>query len=75
MKEYVSVNVKNGFILSTSVSRASEHDTTYFSNGVANSLPRKEIPPNVFVAKGYCGETNWDLLNMDGIGDGIILKD
>jgi len=75
MKEHASVDVKSGLVLSSSVSRASEHDTNYFSYVVANSLQGKELPPSVYADKGYCSEANRDFLNMNGIRDGIMRKD
>jgi len=74
MKEHASIDVESGLVLSTSVSKASDNDTTYFSFVVANSLHGKELPPNAYADKGYCSEANRDFLNMNGIGDGIMRK-
>jgi IS5 family transposase len=74
MKEHASIDVKSGLVLSTMVSKASEHDTNYFQYAVAKAIHGKELPPNVYADKGYCGEANRAFLTMNGIGDGIMRK-
>ncbi len=45
MKEHASVDVESGLVLSTHISRASEHDTQYFSYTVTKaSIPKSYLP-------------------------------
>ena len=74
MKEHAAVDVESGLVLSTHISRASEHDTKYFSYTVMKGIHGKKLPTKVYADKGYCGEPNRDFLNMNGIGDGIMRK-
>lgn len=74
MKEHASVDVESGLVLSTCVSKASEHDTKYFSYTVTKSIHGRKFPSKVYADKGYCGEPNRDFLSMNGIGDGIMRK-
>jgi len=74
MKEHAAIDVKSGLVLSTCVSKASEHDTNYFQYTVAKAIHGKELPPKVYADKGYCGEPNRNFLNMNNIGDGIMRK-
>jgi IS5 family transposase len=74
MKEHASVDVESGLVLSTCVSKASEHDTKYFSYTVTKSIHARKLPSKVYADKGYCGEPNRDFLSMNGIGDGIMRK-
>jgi len=74
MKEHASINVESGLVLSTCVSRASEHDTKYFSYTVTKGIHGRKLPSKVYADKGYCGEPNRDFLNMNGIDDGIMRK-
>ncbi len=74
MKEHASIDVESGLVLSTHISKASDHDTKYFSYVVTKGIHTKELPPVVYADKGYCGEPNRDFLNMNGMGDGIMSK-
>ena len=74
MKEHACVDVESGLVLSTCVSRASEHDTTYFSYVVTKGIHGKGLPETVYADKGYCGKANREFLSMNGIGDGIMRK-
>jgi len=74
MKEHASIDVKSGLVLSTTVSKASEHDTNYFQYTVVKGIHGKKVPSRVYADKGYCGEPNKDFLNMNGINDGIMRK-
>jgi transposase, IS5 family len=74
MKEHASVDVASGLVLSTCVSKASVHDTKYFSYTVAKSIHGRKLPSKVYADKGYCGEPNRDFLSMNGLGDGIMRK-
>lgn len=74
MKEHAAIDVKSGLVLSTCVSRASEHDTTYFQYAVTKAIHGTQLPPKVYADKGYCGRSNRDFLSMNGISDGIMRK-
>ena len=74
MKEHASIDVESGLVLSTCVSKASEHDTKYFSYVVTKGIHGRKLPSKVYADKGYCGEPNRDFLNMNGIGGGIMRK-
>ncbi len=74
MKEHAAIDVESGLVLSTCVSKASEHDTRYFSYVVTKGIHGKKLPKKVYADKGYCGEPNRDFLNMNGMGDGIMRK-
>lgn len=73
MKEHAAVDVESGLVLSTHVSKASEHDTNYFSYVVVRGIHGKQCP-TVYADKGYCGKANREFLGMNGIGDGIMRK-
>ena len=74
MKEHAAIDVKRGLVLSTTVSKASEHDTTYFQYAVTKAIHCKGLPPRVYADKGYSGEPNRDFLSRNGIADGIMRK-
>lgn len=74
MKEHAAIDVESGLVLSTLMSKASEHDTKYFSYTVTKGIHGKKFPNKVYADKGYCGEANRDFLHMNGIGDGIMRK-
>lgn len=74
MKEHAAIDVESGLVLSTHMSKASEHDTKYFSYAVTKGIHGRKLPKKVFADKGYCGEPNRDFLNLNGIGDGIMRK-
>jgi IS5 family transposase len=73
MKEHAAVDVESGLVLSTHVSKASEHDTNYFSYVVTKGIHGKQCP-TVYADKGYCGKANREFLSMNGIDDGIMRK-
>jgi len=75
MKEHASLDVKSGLVLSSLISRASEHDTNYFQTAVVKGIHGDNLPPKVYADKGYCGEPNRSFLSLNGIGDGIMRKD
>jgi len=75
MKEHASLDVKSGLVLSSLMSRASEHDTNYFQAAVVKGIHGDNLPPKVYADKGYCGEPNRSFLSLNGIGDGIMRKD
>jgi IS5 family transposase len=73
MKEHAAVDVESGLVLSTHVSKASEHDTNYFRYVVMKGIHGKQCP-TVYADKGYCGKANREFLCMNGIDDGIMRK-
>lgn len=74
MKEHASVDVESGLVLSTCMSKASEHDTNYFQYTVVKGIHGKNLPPDVYTDRGYCGAPNREFLKLNGIGDGIMRK-
>ena len=74
IKEHVAIDVESGLVLSTHMTRASEHATKYFSYIVTKGIHGKKLPSKVYADKGYCGEPNRDFLHMNGIDDGIMRK-
>ena len=74
MKEHAAIDVESGLVLSTHMTKASEHDTKYFSYAVMKGIHGKKLPTKVYADKGYCGEPNRDFLHMNGIDDGIMRK-
>ncbi|MBW2619333.1 MAG: transposase [Deltaproteobacteria bacterium] len=75
MKEHASLDVKSGLVLSSLMSRASEHDTNYFQAAVGKGIHGDNLPPKVYADKGCCGQSNRSFLSINGIGDGIMRKD
>jgi len=74
MKEHASIDVESGLVLSTCMSKASEHDYTYFQYIVATGIHGTDVPPKVYADKGYCGKGNRDFLTLNEIDDGIMRK-
>jgi len=75
LKEHVSVDTNQGFVLSTDMTPASIHDSTYLPYCVAASCHTDEPIKRVYADKGYYGEPNRGFLHMNGIADGIMRKD
>jgi IS5 family transposase len=75
LKEHASVDIKNGFVLATTLSRASEHDTNYLPYLALASCHTQEPIKKVYADKGYYGEPNRSFLNLNKIADGIMRKD
>jgi len=74
MKEHAAIDVESGLVLSTTISKASAHDTNYFQYAVTNAIHGRNLPPKVYADKGYCGRPNRDFLSINGISDGIMRK-
>ena len=74
MKEHASIDVESGLVLSTCVSKASEHDTNYFQYTVVKGIHGKKLPEKVYADKGYCSEANRQFLKLNGMDDGIMRK-
>lgn len=75
LKEHASVDVKNGFVLATTLSAASIHDTNYLPYLTVASSHTDESIKKVYADKGYFGEPNRAFLSLNEIEDGIMRKD
>ena len=75
LKEHASVDVENGFILATTLTPASEHDSKYLPYLAIASCHTEEPIKKIYADKGYFGEPNRSFLNLNGIKDGIMRKD
>ncbi len=75
LKEHASVDVNNGFILATTMTPASHHDSPYLPYCTVHSLHTDQELKKVYADKGYHGEPNRDFLNLNHIEDGIMRKD
>lgn len=75
LKEHAAVDVDNGFILATTMTPASVHDTNYLPYLAIASCHTKGPIKKVYADKGYYGEPNRSFLNLNDIEDGIMRKD
>jgi transposase, IS5 family len=75
MKENASIDVDSGLVLSTWVSKASEHDTNFFEAVAVKGMHGKKNPPKIYADKGYCGQDNRRFLSRNKIRDGIMRKE
>ncbi|MFH0958677.1 MAG: IS5 family transposase [Pseudomonadota bacterium] len=75
LKEHASVDTHHGFVLSTDLTPASVHDSTYLPYCIAASCHTEDPIGKVYADKGYYGEPNRGFLQMNGIADGIMRKD
>jgi IS5 family transposase len=75
MKEHASIDVRSGLVLTTVLSRASEHDTGYFQYVVIKSMHTRRMLPVVYADKGYHGQPNREFLHINDMKDGIMRKD
>ena len=73
-KEHASVDIKQGFVMSTVMSVASHHDSPYLPLCVTGSCHTKEPIKKVYADKGYFGKPNREFLSMNNIEDGIMRK-
>jgi IS5 family transposase len=74
LKEHAAVDVKHGFILATTVTPASVHDTNYLPYCTVYSRHTKQPIEKVFADKGYAGKPNRNFLALNRICDGIMRK-
>jgi transposase, IS5 family len=74
LKEHAAVDIKNGFVLSTTLSPASHNDYNYFSYCVATSRHTDKPLKVVYADKGYTGKSNSVFLAMNKIKDCIMRK-
>ena len=75
LKEHASVDVNNGFILATTLTPASVHDTNYLPYLTIASCHTKDPIEKVYADKGYFGQPNRGFLHLNEIKDGIMRKD
>jgi len=75
LKEHASVDVKSGFVLATTLTPASVHDTNYLPYLTVASCHTKNPIKKVYGDKGYYGEPNRSFLHLNEIEDGIMRKD
>ena len=75
IKEHASVDVNNGFVLATTISPASVHDTNYLPYLAIASCHTKDPIKKVYGDKGYFGQPNRSFLHLNEIQDGIMRKD
>ena len=75
LKEHAAVDTENGFILSTNLSPASHHDSTYLPLVVISSMHTKDKIDTTYADKGYAGAPNRESLALNKIRDGIMRKD
>ncbi|GAB6145292.1 IS5 family transposase [Desulfocicer niacini] len=75
LKEHASVDVKNGFVLATTLIPASVHDTNLFQYCTIFSRHTSQILKNVYADKGYQSKLNRSFLSLNGFGDKIMRKD
>ena len=75
LKEHASVDVESGFVLATTLTPASEHDSKYLSYLTIASCHTKDPIEKVYADKGYFGEPNRAFLSINTIQDGIMRKD
>ena len=75
LKEHASVDTKNGFVLATTMTPASVHDSKYLPYLTLASCHTKEPIEKVYADKGYYGEPNRVFLHLNGIEDGVMRKD
>jgi len=75
LKEHTSADVHSGFVLATTLTPASEHDSKYLPYLTIASCHTKDPIKKVYGDKGYYGHPNRAFLHMNGIKDGIMRKD
>jgi len=75
LKEHASVDVNSGFVLATTLTPASEHDSKYLPYLTLASCHTEKPIEKVYGDKGYYGEPNRAFLHLNEIQDGIMRKD
>ena len=75
LKEHASVDVDNGFILATTISPASVHDSNYLPYCTVASCHIHNPIKKVYADKSYYGRPNRSFLSLNGFNDGIMRKD
>ena len=74
LKEHAAVDINHGFILATTMTQASVHDTNYLPYCTVYSRHCKQPIEKVYADKGYAGKPNRDFLVLNNIADGIMRK-
>jgi len=74
LKEHASIDVNNGFILATTMTKASVNDTTYLPYCTVYSRHTQQPIEKVYADKGYAGAPNRQFLAANEIADGIMRK-
>ena len=69
------MDINSGFVLATTLTPASEHDSKYLPYLTIASCHSEKPIEKVYGDKGYFGEPNRSFLNLNGIKDGIMRKD
>jgi len=75
LKEHASVDVNSGFVLATTFTPASDHDSKYLPYLAIASCHTKDPIKKIYADKGYYGEPNRFFLHLNDIEDGIMRKD
>ena len=75
LKEHASVDVDNGFVLATTLTPASLHDTSCLPYLALASCHTEDPIGKIYADKGYYGEPNRSFLHLNDIEDGIMRKD
>ena len=75
LKEHASVDINNGFILTTTMTPASISDTNFLPYCTVFSRHTKQPITKVYADKGYAGLPNRRFLAENFIADGIMRKD
>lgn len=75
LKEHASVDIDNGFILATTLTPASDHDSKYLPYLAIASCHTKAPIKKVYGDKGYYGEPNRFFLHLNDIEDRIMRKE
>jgi IS5 family transposase len=75
LKEHAAVDINHGFILATTMTRASAHDTNFLPYCTLYSRHCKQPIEKVYADKAYAEKPNRDFLALNNIADGIMRKD
>ena len=68
------MDTNHGFILATTIKKASVNDTTYLPYCIAYSRHTGQHFEKVLADKGYAGKPNRDFLAESKIADGVMRK-
>jgi IS5 family transposase len=75
LKEHASIDTNHGFVLATTMTPASVHDTNLLPYCTVYSRHTKQPIKKIFADKAYAGKPNRDFLALNNIADGIMRKD
>lgn len=73
LKEHGSVDFNKGFVLATTTTSASIHDTNYLPYLAIASCHTEDPIKKIYADKGYFGEPNRSFLKLNDIEDGLRL--